>query len=263
MSRRRPRIGARRRWRTPPLETAKNVMQSPKRRFSISRFATLALGGMVLLVIGWTQIAQWLTLPSSAISAWALEWFCGGWVQRTELESGRALVVETSVQVANAQTGWRKADAIIEIDPARYGYGLPIFVALLLAAWGPGRLARLLIGYAALLPVQAFCVFAQVLMQIALAADLSLPALAINRCQLNTVVYCYQLSSLVLPSLAPVLLWLLLDRNFVRQTLTPLWQAQMQGQKHPSQEQHAAALISSGSSAALPPKMPKEKMGPY
>jgi len=113
---------------------------------------------------------------------------------------------------------------------------------------------------AALLPVQAFCVFAQVLMQIVLAADLNLTTLAINHWQLNAVVYCYQLSSLVLPSLAPVLLWLLLDRNFVRQTLTPLWQAQMPGQKHQRHPQHephaAAAIISTGSSAALPPKTP-------
>jgi len=160
--------------------------------------------------------------------------------------------------VANAQTGWRRADAIVEIDPARYGYGLPILLALLLAAWGPGRLPRVLLGYVALLPVQAFCVVFQVLMQICLAADLNLGTLGITSLQLNAIVYCYQLSSLVLPTLTPVLLWLLLDQRFVRQTLLPLWQEKMAPGQAPqaagggAQAGGASTPISTGSSAALP-----------
>ena len=66
-----------------------------------------------------------------------------------------------SVQVSNEQTGWRRAEAIVEVDPARYGYGLPVLVAMLLAAWGPGRWWRILVGYVALLPLQTFSVVSQ------------------------------------------------------------------------------------------------------
>jgi len=76
------------------------TLQPGRHSRSITRFAALALLAMVLLVIAWTQVAAWLTLPSSALSAWVLEQFCGGWVQRAELESGRALVIDTAVQVA-------------------------------------------------------------------------------------------------------------------------------------------------------------------
>ncbi len=40
------------------------------------------------------------------------------------------------------------------MNPARYAYGLPIFLALLLAARGPRRLMRGVVGYLVLLPAR-------------------------------------------------------------------------------------------------------------
>lgn len=108
-------------------------------RNPISRFAALAMGGIVVLTLAWTLAAGWLAVPVSGMSKWVLENAANGWVQRVDLETPRNLVVNSSVQVSNEQTGWRRAEAIVEVDPARYGYGLPVLVAMLLAAWWPGR----------------------------------------------------------------------------------------------------------------------------
>ena len=105
-------------------------------RNPISRFAALAMGGIVVLTLAWTLAAGWLAVPVSGMSKWVLENAANGWVQRVDLETPRNLVVNSSVQVSNEQTGWRRAEAIVEVDPARYGYGLPVLVAMLLAAWG-------------------------------------------------------------------------------------------------------------------------------
>lgn len=192
-------------------------------RNPISRFAALAMGGIVVLTLAWTLAAGWLAVPVSGMSKWVLENAANGWVQRVDLETLRSLVVNSSVQVSNEQTGWRRAEAIVEVDPARYGYGLPVLVAMLLAAWGPGRWWRILVGYVALLPLQTFSVVTQVLMQLCLAAKLDLNVLGLQGWQLNAIVYGYQMGGLMVPTLAPVLLWLVLDMGFVRRVLLPAW----------------------------------------
>ncbi|AEF92308.1 MULTISPECIES: exosortase H-associated membrane protein [Delftia] len=192
-------------------------------RNPISRFAALAMGGIVVLTLAWTLAAGWLAVPVSGMSKWVLENAANGWVQRVDLETPRSLVVNSSVQVSNEQTGWRRAEAIVEVDPARYGYGLPVLVAMLLAAWGPGRWWRILVGYVALLPLQTFSVVSQVLMQLCLAARLDLNVLGIQTWQLEAIVYAYQMGGLMVPTLCPVLLWLALDMGFVRRVLLPAW----------------------------------------
>src|SRR2546427_205292 len=174
-------------------------------RNPISRFAALAMGGIVVLTLAWTLAAGWLAVPVSGMSKWVLENAANGWVQRVDLETPRNLVVNSSVQVSNEQTGWRRAEAIVEVDPARYGYGLPVLVAMLLAAWGPGRWWRILVGYVALLPLQTFSVVSQVLMQLCLAARLDLNVLGIQTWQLEAIVYAYQMGGLMVPTLCPVL----------------------------------------------------------
>lgn len=78
-------------------------------RNPISRFAALAMGGIVVLTLAWTLAAGWLAVPVSGMSKWVLENAANGWVQRVDLETPRNLVVNSSVQVSNEQTGWRRA----------------------------------------------------------------------------------------------------------------------------------------------------------
>ncbi len=131
--------------------------------------------------------------------------------------------VDTAIEVPVAQAGGQRGEITIEASPGRYAYGLPIFLALLLAARGPGRVVRAVAGYVLLLPFQALSLTMYSLMQMLLAAQLNLRFLRISQWQMEIIVYGYQVGALVLPTLVPILLWLWLDSRFVNDVLVRGW----------------------------------------
>ncbi|AVP58918.1 hypothetical protein C7H73_00110 [Pulveribacter suum] len=149
------------------------------------------------------------------------------WVRSVHKRPGH-IEVDTTVEVADPQAGGRRGEVTLDADPGRYAFGLPIFWALLLAAWGaaraPGRLQRALLGYVLLLPVQAFSLVMYLLMQLAGAAGFDVRTLRMEQWQVEAIVYGYQVGVLVLPTLAPVLVWLLLDRRFFTDVIVRGWQ---------------------------------------
>src|SRR5690606_38116671 len=149
------------------------------------------------------------------------------WIHTAHKRPG-SIEVETTVEVALPQAAGRRAEVTLEADPGRYAFGLPIFLALLAAAWAagraPGRWQRALLGYVLLLPVQSFSLTMYLLMQLAGAARFDLRALRIDQWQLEAIIFGYQLGVLVLPTLAPVLVWLLLDRRFFTSVIVRGWQ---------------------------------------
>lgn len=145
------------------------------------------------------------------------------WVRSIQTNLG-TIEVETSIEMALPQAGGRRAELLVEANPGRYAYGLPIFLGLLLAVRRPRRWAYALGGYVLLLPVQAFSLTFYVLMQMVLFAQPSPHVLAVSQWQIEAIVYGYQLGSLVLPTVMPIVLWLWLDRQFVNEVLVRSWQ---------------------------------------
>ena len=82
---------------------------------------------------------------------------------------------------------------------------------------------RGVVGYLVLLPAQAFSLSMYALMQLVLAAQVNARLLRIDPWQLELLVYGYQVGSLVVPTLAPILVWLWLDRQFVAKVVVPAW----------------------------------------
>lgn len=185
-------------------------------------FVMSAFGWMLALTALWTQVSGWTSYPVGVLSSMALEQGAPMWVREVHLRPG-VMDVDTRVAIPVPSAGGRKAEFTIDVSPARYAYGLPIFLALLLAARGPRRLARAAIGYLALLPAQAFSLTLYTLMQLVLTAQLDAKLLRIDQWQLEALVYGYQVGSLVVPTLVPVLVWLWLDRQFVAKVVVPAW----------------------------------------
>ena len=186
-------------------------------------FILSAFAWMVVLTLMWTKVSPWTSYPVAALSHFALEQGAPMWV-RTVRKSPGAMEVETTVEIRDA--GGRLGEISIDADPGRYAYGLPIFLALLLAARGPGRLARALGGYVLLLPAQAFSLSFYVLMQMVLSAQASTRVLKVSQWQLEAIVYGYQVGALVLPTLAPIVLWLWLDRQFFNDVVLRGWRGE-------------------------------------
>ncbi|MDA8522649.1 exosortase H-associated membrane protein [Acidovorax sp. NCPPB 4044] len=193
-----------------------------RRAASLKAFVIGLFVGVVLLTLAWTRVSPWTSYPVGLVAAVAMEHAAPGWVRESRLAPGR-LEVDTSVAIATQQTGNRMVEITLESDPGRYAYGLPIFLALLLAARGPGRAVRALAGFALLVPLQAFSLAMQLLMQLLLTAQFDVRALRVEQWQMEALVYGYQLGSLVVPTLAPIVVWLWLDRAFVNEVVIGAW----------------------------------------
>lgn len=193
------------------------------RRLSpLTIFMLSAFGWIVALTALWSQVSAWTSYPVGVLSHMALEQGAPMWVRQVHLLPG-TMEVDTAISVPIPDAGGRRGEITIDVSTARYAYGLPIFIALVLAARGRGRLGRVAAGYALLLPFQAFSLTMSALMQMVLAAQADIRLLRVSQWQMEAIVYGYQLGSLVLPTLVPILLWLWMDRKFVNDVLIRSW----------------------------------------
>ena len=64
-------------------------------------------------------------------------------------------------------------------------------------------------------------------MQLLLATGLDARVLKVEQGQVEAIIYGYQLGALVVPTLAPVLVWLWLERHFVNDVLVSAWRASL------------------------------------
>ena len=189
-------------------------------------FMLSAFGWIVALTALWSQVSAWTSYPVGVLSHMALEQGAPMWVRQVHLTPGN-MEVDTAISVPVPDAGGRRGEITIDVSTARYAYGLPIFIALVLAARGRGRLGRVAAGYALLLPFQAFSLTMSALMQMVLAAQADIRLLRVSQWQMEAIVYGYQLGSLVLPTLVPILLWLWMDRKFVNDVLIRSWRASL------------------------------------
>ena len=210
---------------TAPRSTAPGAPPAPPPAPLIKRFALFAFFSLIAMTLLWSKVTPWLSYPVAVVSHIALEQVAPIWVRTVHKEPGK-LTLDTSVSITLPTGG--KGDVVLEADPGRYAYGLPIVWALLLAAWGaarlPGLLGKAVLGYLLLLPAQAFSLVMYLLMELATAARLNVRTLRIDTWQLESIVFGYQLGVLVLPTLMPVLVWLLLDRRFFTEVIVYGWQ---------------------------------------
>ena len=201
-------------------------------------FALSAFGWIIVLMLIWTKVSPWTSYPIAALSHVALEQGAPMWVRSVHKSPG-LMQVETTVAVPVPDAGGRIGEIDVEMDPGRYAYGLPIFLALLLAVRDRHRRAKAIAGYLLLLPVQAFSATMFVLMQLVLSAQASARTLVVDAWQVEAIIYGYQLGSLVLPTLAPVVLWLWLDRQFFTEVIVRGWR----GEAAPEPRVSAASAV--------------------
>jgi hypothetical protein len=184
-----------------------------RRPASLATFFVVAIAGFLLLTLAWMQVSRWTSYPVSAIAHFFLSHAADDWIRSIEKAPG-TFVVDTRVAVTVPGLESRgRAELVVEADPARYAYGLPLFIALLLAARSRHFLRKAVVGYALLLLPQAFSLSFDVLRQIIVVGGT--PArLGIAQWQMETIALGYQIGALLLPTLAPTLIWLWFERPF-------------------------------------------------
>jgi hypothetical protein len=104
-----------------------------------------------------------------------------------------------------------------EVNYRTFGYGVVLLWALLLASRPRRWPVKLLLGTVVLMPLQSISLCFQWLKDALLTSGPQvLVQTGLPRWSLEVVAYGYQFGFLMLTPLAPVLLWLLLDRTFVQ-----------------------------------------------
>lgn len=180
---------------------------------SLTAFFVTAITAFPLLTLGWMQVSAWTSYPVSGITHIVLGNGAKEWIRSIE-KAPEKFVVDTRIAVmVPGQESRGRAELVVEADPARYAYGLPLFIALLVAARSQHLLWKVIGGYVLLLLPQAFSMSLDVLRQIIVAGGT--PAnLGILQWQMEAIALGYQIGALLLPTVAPAVIWLWFERQF-------------------------------------------------
>ncbi len=182
-----------------------------------------SLPRFVLRVVAWLPLTFAVWYLAAPLLAWPVALLAElivrstfDWVKSVE-QMGPLITFVTSLRPdQGANPAGVKAVLSVESNVLLFSFGLPMLAALILAAQEPHRVWVLLIGYAVLLPFQTFSVVADFLKNAAILAG---PAVAsqtnFDAWQREVIAFCYQFGTLILPTVAPVIVWVLMHRRFL------------------------------------------------
>lgn len=112
---------------------------------------------------------------------------------------------------------------VVEVNPMIYGYSIPVLCGLVMATplSGLRRAAQIAGGGAVLLLVQTFGSIFDAMKSIALQAGPE-GAAAVARYGISPelIAFAYQFGYLVLPSITPVILWVMFNQRFIQTLIT-------------------------------------------
>lgn len=158
----------------------------------------------------WYFFSLLLTVPVMYLLDWLLQLSLGKWIVGIEPHAYRLEII-TNIAAPNQPAG---SVLSFELNSLSYGYGLPFLLALIFASPSPieRKFSQALLSWAlVLLPLQVLGLAILSLKTLAFHSTAALTQiLATQAWQQTLIALAYQFSSLVLPALSPLLLWLFL-----------------------------------------------------
>jgi hypothetical protein len=183
----------------------------------IARFALRAGLWLPPCFAAWYFAAKYIAPIVGACAMAAVSLFKPALVASLE-HADAALVFVTTLRV-HPQPG-QAGILLVEVNPLLYTAGLPLLVALMLASRAPWW--KILAGAALLLPFQAWGVAFDFLAQVGVKAGWEVSSQAgLMGWRAEVIALAYQLGSLIFPALAPVALWMALNRRFFTDLVQP------------------------------------------
>ncbi|MEE4376405.1 MAG: exosortase H-associated membrane protein [Candidatus Competibacteraceae bacterium] len=170
----------------------------------------------------WYILASLLLWPVTLLVGVVFSLFYPGVIENVE-QHGTLLDVNTRLSADQAHraqqpSGQQGGQLYFTLNPLKFGYCLPLLLALQLAT--PGKLVRKLglfaIGAVILVPVQAWGIYFETLVTLVFKTGpmiaQSMGTTALSR---EGIALAYQLGVLILPSVTPVLIWAILNQDFM------------------------------------------------
>jgi hypothetical protein len=187
----------------------------------VAGYSRSPLGGFVVKVFAWLPVtfAVWyfaapvLLWPAALITEFVARSGLADIVQGVE-QVRAELTFATTLKPGSASA--RAGEIAVAVDLLLYSFGLPLYAALVLAAKEPGWPRRLIVGYAVLMPFVAWGVLADFLKNVAITMG---PQIASQTgfvaWQREAIAFSYQFGTLILPTVVPVVTWVLTHRAFL------------------------------------------------
>lgn len=183
------------------------------------------IGRFFLRILLWVPVVFMAWYVLVPLLHWPIRWFLSGmallgvpeFVTSVE-QTLHGFEFLTNLAPAPAAGQAFRPDATIsaEVDARLYSYGAALMAALTLAAWHAKRWRNLWYGWLLLLPFQMLAVFAAAMKQILLSSGPSVVEQADwAQWQLEVVAYLYQFSTLIMPPVTALAVWIVLHRAFV------------------------------------------------
>ncbi|MBV8618544.1 MAG: hypothetical protein JOY84_06770 [Curvibacter sp.] len=183
----------------------------------ISGFFVRALLWLIPALALWYLARAYVAVAPAWLAEAVMKALFPFWVHGSELHgTTQTLITGLTVPGAGGQIG----ELAPEANVLTYAYGMPLLAALFLAVRSKGLWWKIPLGTVALLPFQAWGVCFTWLLQIGVrAAEATQAQTRFDAFDTNLIAAGYQLGFLLLPTLAPILIWLALDHRLVQQVL--------------------------------------------
>lgn len=178
----------------------------------MSRFVLLVLAWLPVTFALWYVLAPVILWPAVAASG-AVAHVGFPDLVRSVNAHGATLSFVTTLKPGSTDGGGILS---VDVNMLLYAFGLPLFVALTLAAREPRWWWRLLIGYGAMLPFIVWGVVADFLKNVAITAPpLVASQTGFGALDRDMIAFAYQFGSLILPAVVPAIVWVLTHRAFL------------------------------------------------
>jgi hypothetical protein len=183
----------------------------------LGSFALRTLLWLPPCLAAWHWSAKYHAAIAGGLARLLLDFLRPGVISAVE-QPEMDLAFVTTINVA--QEAGRIAVLVPEVNPLHYTYGLAFFLALMLAA--RARWWTILAGAAVLLPFQAWGIAFDFLAQVGIKLGPAVSAQAgLGGWRVEASAIGYQIGTLILPTLVPVVLWAIFNRPFIASLLPP------------------------------------------
>ena len=187
----------------------------------LTRFMLGVLIYFPITFLLWYLTAAWHLAPITMLSQAILHLVTPDALMWLKLDGHNLIVAANFSQAANGSivTPALNGDALgFQINPLVYSYGLPLLVSLLLATPTQHKLSKIAMGLALILPTELFSMVFSVLKTLTFNVGSTFIAQqSLSQTGVDAIALGYQVGMLLLPMIAPLVIWVGLNREFMTQ----------------------------------------------
>ena len=169
----------------------------------------------------WYLSAAWHLAPITMLSQALLNTLTPDALMWLKLDGHHLIVAANFSQAANGSivTPALNGDALgFQINPLVYSYGLPLLVSLLLATPTNHKFTKIVMGLALILPTELFSMIFSILKTLTFNIGSTFIAQqSLSQTEVDVIALGYQIGMLLLPMIAPLVIWVGLNRQFMTQ----------------------------------------------